>query len=129
MRLGVGSQCGFTCDVEGDEGDKADRGKKGEEEGEEGEEEAGGAEAVLMRAEPLMAPAPCLLLLLLWGYCLAVIDGEGQLKKKNYLSVCLSLKPFESLSVCVCLSLSLKPFESLSVCLSVCLSLSVSPTI
>lgn len=75
MRLGVGSQCGFTCDVEGDEEDKADRGK---EEEEEGEEEAGGAEAVLMRAEPLMAPAPCLLLLLLWGYCLAVIDGEGQ---------------------------------------------------
>ena len=41
MRLGVGSQCGFTCDVEGDEEDKADRGK---EEEEEGEEEAGGAE-------------------------------------------------------------------------------------
>ena len=69
MRFLGGSQCGFTCDVEGDE-----RKAGGREEG----EEAGGVQTALMRAEPLMAPAPCLLLLLLWGYCLAVIDGEGQ---------------------------------------------------
>ncbi|KAL8617727.1 hypothetical protein ACOMHN_053560 [Nucella lapillus] len=37
-----------------------------------------------------MEPAPCLLLLLLWGYCLAVIDGEGELRCYCNESGCVS---------------------------------------